>query len=141
MAVLYAPPEGARSTSRGFTFRHSMIPRPASSIKRGAEAELSPKSVIADVRFISPGSSSSSSIERRSLPEGSHLKSQPRHDPGYSTLDGESSDPDSVLDSTCTSRELGKVLLPHYQRLVFTVPYNAILVPEACTLSSLQQSC
>lgn len=79
-----------------FAFQHSMIPRPR---KKGADAESSPKSVIADMRFISPGSSSSSSkCQYRGGLERS-----------YSTSDGEFSDPDSVLDSTGTSRELGKV--------------------------------
>lgn len=89
------PPESATTTPR-FAFQQSMILRPASSSKRMAE---SPKSVITDIRFVSPGSSSSGS------------KCQPRGlDRSYSTSDGEFSDPDSVLDSTDTSRELGKVL-------------------------------
>ncbi|KAG0615355.1 hypothetical protein M758_5G034500 [Ceratodon purpureus] len=136
MTALSAPPDGALSTSRGFGFRHSMIPRPASSVKRDAEAESSPKSVIADIRFISPGSSSSSSIERRSLPDASHVKSQPRYGRGYSTSDGELSDPDSVLDSTGTSRELGKVgnsgpleSLPETQSLVSEATNADVTVP------------
>lgn len=94
-AIFSAPLEGAMTTPR-FAIQNSMIPRPASSSKKMAE---SPKSVITDMRFISPGSSSSSS------------KCQPRGlDRSYSTSDGEFSDPDSVMDSTGTSRELGKVL-------------------------------
>lgn len=100
MAALSVPPEAAL----GFAFRHSMIPRPASK-RNPAEKESSPKSVIAEVRFVSPGSSSCSSIERRSLPDASQLKSQPRYGRGYSNSDGELSDP----DSTGTSRELNKV--------------------------------
>lgn len=95
MAALFsAPPhEDALSTPR-FAFQHSMIPRPASS-KKIADAESSPKSVITDMRFMSPGSSSSSSkCQSRGLERS------------YSTSDGEFSDPDSVG----TSRELGKVL-------------------------------
>jgi hypothetical protein len=117
MAALSVPPEAAL----GLAFRHSMIPRPASK-RNPAEAESSPKSVIADVRFVSPGSSSCSSIERRSLPDVSQLKSQPRYGRGYSTSDGELSDP----DSTCTSRELNKVRIAKASILSLSPPQNKI---------------
>jgi len=109
--ALPAPPESALTPPR-FAFRNSMIPRPASCGLRKEPEDLSPKSVIVDRRFVSPASSSSSSMDRHNtLSEATHLKScgQPRHDRGYSISDGELSDPDSCMDSACTSLELGKV--------------------------------
>lgn len=124
--ALPGSPEGAvlMSTPR-FAFRPSMIPRPmGSKIKiEVPEDSLSPKSVIVDRRFISPASSSSSSIDRRNnnhnntlSDAGNHFQKsdQPRHDRGYSISDGEFSDPDSCVDSTGTSLELGKVTMPMY---------------------------
>ncbi|XP_024378303.1 uncharacterized protein [Physcomitrium patens] len=100
-----APPEDVLTTPR-FAFRNSMIPRPVTNKE---DDGLSPKSVIVDRRFVSPASSSSSSIDRRTLSETNLHKGQPRHDRGYSISDGEFSDSESFVDYSGTSRELGKV--------------------------------
>lgn len=69
----------------------------------------SPKSVITDMRFVSPGSSSSSSAERRTI---SHSEKSPKSHAGrgrsYRPSDGEFGEPASSLDFTGTSRELDK---------------------------------
>lgn len=74
----------------------------------------SPKSVITDMRFVSPGSSSSSSAERRTI---SHSEKSPKSHAGrgrsYRPSDGEFGEPASSLDFTGTSRELGKVSSLH----------------------------
>ncbi|KAG0566045.1 hypothetical protein KC19_7G034000 [Ceratodon purpureus] len=101
MAALPLLPDGALGAPRYDCRRPSLAPR----IK--LEDNVSPKSVIADIRFISPASSSSSSMDHRPLSDANHVKlQQPRHDRGYSISDGESSDQDTMLES---SRELNKV--------------------------------
>lgn len=98
-------PEGALGTPR-FASRHPLM-RPRTK----KEDDVSPKSVIVDLRFVSPGSSSSSSMDRHILPEAGQVKQRPRHDRGYSISDGEFSDSDTFIDSTGTSRELCKVCI------------------------------
>jgi hypothetical protein len=97
-------PDGAFGNPRYDDRHRSMVPRTK------LEDDVSPKSVIADIRFISPASSSSSSTDNRPLSDANHAKlHQPRHDRGYSISDGECSDPDTFLES---SRELNKVNYP-----------------------------
>ena len=99
-----APPDETRSTP--FLHRHLL-----SASRSKQEEDVSPKSVISAMRFLSPASSSSSSMERRVVSDASNMKHwQPRHDRGYSISDGEFSDPDTLTDSTGVSRELAKVL-------------------------------
>lgn len=93
--ALPLPPDEALGASQYGCRRPSM---PAPRIK--LEDNVSPKSVITDIRFVSPASSSSSSMDHRLLSDGSHVKlQQPRHDRGYSISDGESSDQDTGLES------------------------------------------
>lgn len=95
-------PDGAIGTSRYGFRKPSLVPR----IKL-EDVDVSPKSVIVDTRFISPASSSSSSMDHRPRSDANHVKlQQPRHDRGYSISDGESSDTDTLFES---SRELTKV--------------------------------
>lgn len=101
MDALPLLPDGALGVPR-YDCRH-----PPLAPRTKLEDNVSPKSVIADIRFISPASSSSSSMDRRALSDSNHVKlQQPRHDRGYSISDGESSDQDTLLES---SRELNKV--------------------------------
>lgn len=94
-------PDGAIGTARYDFRKPSLVPR----VK--LEDNVSPKSVIVDTRFISPASSSSSSMDHRPRSDANLVKlQQPRHDRGYSISDGESSDTDTLLES---SRELNKV--------------------------------
>lgn len=100
MAVPTPPELIALSIPRFSTFRHSLIPLPA-SIKQELR-DRSPKSVISDMRFISPGSSSSSSAERRTISDlPNSIKSQPGR--GRSLRLSDEADPDPI------SQELGKV--------------------------------
>lgn len=138
-----APPEDVLTTPR-FAFRNSMIPRPVTNKE---DDGLSPKSVIVDRRFVSPASSSSSSIDRRTLSETNLHKGQPRHDRGYSISDGEFSDSESFVDYSGTSRELGKVC-PRLAcvtviLLIMVVQQRAIYVDEdvVCTVSSFLVLC
>ncbi|KAG0604313.1 hypothetical protein M758_10G161600 [Ceratodon purpureus] len=92
-------PDGGFGNPR-YNYRHrSLVPR------NKLEDDVSPKSVITGIRFISPASSSSSSMDHRPLSDHTKLH-QPHHDRGYSISDGEASDPDTLLES---SREFNKV--------------------------------
>lgn len=94
-------PDGVVSTAR-YDFR-----KPSLGPRTKLEDNVSPKSVILDTRFISPASSSSSSMDHRPRSDATHVKmQQPSHDRGYSISDGESSDTDTLLEP---SRELNKV--------------------------------
>lgn len=88
-------PNGAIDTSRYGCRQSEIAPR------RKIEGNASPKSVIADVRFISPASSSSSIMDCRPQSDATSVKlPQPRLDRGYAILERERSDGETLLEST-----------------------------------------
>lgn len=127
MAVPTPPELIALSIPRFSTFRHSLIPLPA-SIKQELR-DRSPKSVISDMRFISPGSSSSSSAERRTISDlPNSIKSQPGR--GRSLRLSDEADPDPI------SQELGKPgnSLPLVSMVKDTSHVSALETPNSAVL-------
>lgn len=120
-------PDGGFGNPR-YDYRHrSLVP------KNKLEDDVSPKSVITDIRFISPASSSSSSMDHCPLSDANRTKlHQPHHDRGYSISDGESSDPETLLESSRVRNKvcsISKLDSQYCYRILFQ------------TFNSLQRNC